>query len=137
GGRPPDRRCARRTVRWPQARRGAEAPCPATFPRQALVLWQPAAAARLEALTKPVFLYSVVVQDAEANHTGGECRPGVEDPPQPVVPHPQPPQALQPTDRPLHHPPDLPQPAAMRRLPLGDVRLDPQPPQQLPRPLAV
>src|SRR5512143_2818233 len=91
----------------------------------------------LEALTKPVFLYSVVVQDAEADDTDGDRRPGVDDHTQPVVPHPQPPQALEPTDRPLHHPADLPQAAAVRRPPLGDVRLDPQPPQQLPGPLAV
>ena len=50
---------------------------------------------------------------------------------------PHPPQPLQPTDRPLDHPTDLPQPAAVRRPPLGDVRLDPQPPQQLPGRLAV
>src|SRR5690242_116621 len=69
----------------------------------------------IEALTKPVFLYSIITQDAEADHTGGEGRPGVDDHTQPVVPHPQPPQALQPTDRPLHHPADLPQAAAVRR----------------------
>ena len=33
----------------------------------------------------------------------------------------------------LHHPADLAQPAAVRRPPLGDVRLDPQPAQQRPQ----
>src|SRR5262249_11776776 len=91
----------------------------------------------LEALAKPVSLYSVVVQDAEADHTGGERRPGIDNYTQAVVPHPQPPQALQPTVRPLHHPADLTHPTAVGRPPLGHLRLNPQPPQPFPRPLAV
>src|SRR5262245_59025425 len=72
-----------------------------------------------------------MMEDAKADHAGRQCRPGVPDHPQPINPYPQPPQALQPTDRPLHCPPDLPQVAAVWRLPLGRVRLDPQPPEGL------
>ena len=86
---------------------------------------------------KPDRSDGIMMQDAEADDAGRQRRPGVHDHAQPVVPHPHPPQPLEPTDRPLDHPADLPQPAAVRRLPLGDVRLDPQPPQQRPGRLAV
>src|SRR5690242_7948398 len=44
-----------------------------------------------------------------------------------VIADAEPTQSLQPTDGSFHYPADLPQPAAMRRLPPGDVRLDAQP----------
>ena len=56
---------------------------------------------------------------------------------QPVVTHPHPAEALEPTDGSLHHPADLPQPAPVGCLLLGDVRLDAQPAQDPAAGLAV
>jgi hypothetical protein len=67
-----------------------------------------------------------MMENAKAVDAGRQCRPGVEDHPQPIIPYPQPPQALQPTDRPLQRPLHLPQVAAVWRLPLSGVRLDRQ-----------
>jgi hypothetical protein len=63
------------------------------------------------------------MQDAEANDAGGQGGPGILDDAQAVVADAQAAQPLEPANGPLHHPADLPQPAAMRCLPLGDVRL--------------
>src|SRR5438874_10178150 len=77
------------------------------------------------------------MQQSEADYTGRQRVPRLLDDPQAVVADPQPPQPLEPADGPLHHPADLPQPAAVRRLPPADVRLDAQPPQDPPGGVAV
>ena len=56
---------------------------------------------------------------------------------EPVITHSQPTQPLEPTDRPLDPPADLAQATAMRRPPLGDARLDPQPAEQRPQGLPI
>src|SRR5690242_17337769 len=69
------------------------------------------------------------MQQSKAEDAGRQAGPGVLDNAQPVVAHPQTPQPLQPADGPLHHPADLPQPAAMLALAPPDVWLDAQPGQ--------
>src|SRR5437763_15314208 len=77
------------------------------------------------------------MQEAEANDAGGQGVPGILNHAQTVVADAHPAQALEPADGPLDHPADLPQPAAVRRLPPGDVRLDAQPGQDPPGVVAV
>src|SRR5687768_7378408 len=79
----------------------------------------------------------VVMQDPEADDAGGQGVPGVLDDAQAVVADPHPPQTLEPTDRPLDHPADLAQAAAVRRLAFADERLDPQPAEYPPGRVAV
>jgi hypothetical protein len=64
------------------------------------------------------------MQEAEANDAGGQGVPRVLHHGQPVVTDAEPAQSLEPTDRSLDHPAELPQAAAVRRLPPGDVRLN-------------
>src|SRR5690242_21281178 len=72
------------------------------------------------------------MQQTKTDNTGSQGVPCLLDNTQPVVADAHPPQSLQPADGPLHHPTDLPQPAAVGRLPPADVRLDAQPGQQPP-----
>src|SRR5688500_11809977 len=64
-------------------------------------------------------------------------RSGVDQVAAAVVPDPQPPQPLDPAHGPLDHPPGLPEPAAVRRAPPADARLDAQTPRHVPGALAV
>ncbi len=77
------------------------------------------------------------MQEAEANNADGHRVPGILHNGQAVVADSHPTQSLEPTDGPLDHPADFPQAAAVRRPPLGDVRLDAQPGQYPPRRVAV
>lgn len=77
------------------------------------------------------------MQQLVADDACGEGSPGFPGNQQAVVADPHASQAFQPVDGPLDHSADLAQAAAVRRPPLSDVRLDPQPSQQVPGPIRV
>src|SRR5262249_7130386 len=70
------------------------------------------------------------MHQSEADNTGSQSVPSLLDDTQAVVADSQPAQPLEPTDGPLHHPTNLPQPTPMLPPSPTNVRLDTQPGQQ-------
>lgn len=89
------------------------------------------------ALTKLPFPQNVMVLYPEADDARNQGGPGIQDHAEAVRTHPQPTQPLEPADRPLDHPPDLAQPAAVLGISSGDMRLNVQPTQEDLQRLAV
>ena len=77
------------------------------------------------------------MENTEANDAGRQRRPGIHDHTGPVITNQQLTKPPEPADRPLDNPVDLTKSASMLRLPLGNVRLDTKPAEQLPQRLTV